>query len=302
MSSSSSKVIVVFGATGVQGTGLIEALSPNDDFSIIALSRNPSSSSSTYLSKLPHVQVVQVADNCMDEPSKVFQSLGLHKGGVYGVFSVQGYVDDATMIKQGKAIADASVGFGVKHIVYSSVDFAGMEDTGFSTFECKRTVENYIKSLPISYTILRPVQFMDIWLPNVEFQFKMGRTVWSKYTYYKNPNKKHQLISSKDIGKAGSLAFINGPNWNKGVVRLAGDELSVKEIQQVYKEVYGQPISFAPSVLAWTVKQFVPIVKQFAKFFEENGYNIPINEVKQQIPELEDFRTFLLRHKNKDRN
>ncbi|WWC70549.1 uncharacterized protein I206_104500 [Kwoniella pini CBS 10737] len=297
---SNVRIIVVFGATGVQGTGLIEALSPHEEFSILALSRNPQSESSKYLASLPRVKVVKVPDDCMEEPLKVFQSLNLQKGDVHGVFSVQGYVDDTTMIRQGKAIADASVEFEVKHIVYSSVDFAGLENTGFSAFECKREVENYIKKLSIQYTFLRPVQFMDIWLPKIEFQFKVGRTVWSKFTYYKNPNKKHQLISSKDIGKAGSIAFIKGHEWKSdGIIRLAGDELSVKDIQLIYKEVMGENIPFAPSFLAWTVKQFVPIVKQFAQFFEETGYNVPIAEVRKDIPDLEDYRTFLLRHKNK---
>ncbi|WRT67562.1 uncharacterized protein IL334_004534 [Kwoniella shivajii] len=292
-----SKTIVVFGSTGLQGTALIEALSPNPDFSIIALSRNPTSGSAQQLAKLPRVQVVKVADDNMDEPSKVFPALGLEKGDVYGVFSVQSYVDDNTMIKQGKIIADASVQFGVKHIVYSSTDFGGLDDTGFSTFECKRTVENHILSLPISHTFLRPVQFMDIWLPAAPFQFKMGRTVWAKYTYYKHPERKHQLISSRDIGKAGAKAFIDGPEWKGGVIRLAGDEMTVAEIQKVYKEVMGQEMPFAPSFMAWTAKQFVPIVKQFAKFFDETGYNVPISEIRQELPDMEDYRSFLLRHK-----
>ncbi|WWC62329.1 uncharacterized protein I303_104925 [Kwoniella dejecticola CBS 10117] len=291
-----TKTIIVFGATGVQGKGLIEALSPHAEFNIIALSRNPLSSSSKYLASLPRVKVIKVPDNCMEEPSKVFQSLDLQKGDVYGVFSVQGYVDDTTMIRQGKAIADTSVQFGVKHIVYSSVDFAGLDDTKFSTFECKRAVENHILTLPIRHTFLRPVQFMDIWLPDVEAQFKMGRTVWAKHTYYKNPNKKHQLISSRDIGIAGARAFVQG---REGPIRLAGDELSVKEIQATYKEVMGHNIAFSPSPLAWFVKQVVPVVKQFAKFFEETGYNVPIAEVRKEFPEFEDYRSFLLRHKNK---
>ena len=91
----------------------------------------------------------------MDEPREVFaslSSLGIEKGGVYGVFSNQGYVDDATMIRQGarvacpswplsshahpstagNAIAEASLDFGVKHLVYSSVDVGGLDDTGIA--------------------------------------------------------------------------------------------------------------------------------------------------------------------------
>jgi hypothetical protein len=44
----------------------------------------------------------------MDKPSKVFSDLvaagKVKKGEVYGVFSVQGYVDDAIMLKQGELV------------------------------------------------------------------------------------------------------------------------------------------------------------------------------------------------------
>jgi hypothetical protein len=36
----------------------------------------------------------------MDNPAKVFSDLGLGAGQVYGVFSVQGYVDEAVELKQ----------------------------------------------------------------------------------------------------------------------------------------------------------------------------------------------------------
>lgn len=83
----------------------------------------------------------------MDEPAKVFTQLNFANGDVYGVFSVQGYVDDKTMIRQGmrcivakmswthllgKAIADAAHSIGVKHFVYSSTDNGGPVDRGDS--------------------------------------------------------------------------------------------------------------------------------------------------------------------------
>jgi cell envelope opacity-associated protein A len=40
----------------------------------------------------------------MDNPTKVFRDLKLEPGDVYGVFSVQGYVDEATELKQGQLL------------------------------------------------------------------------------------------------------------------------------------------------------------------------------------------------------
>lgn len=118
------KVIVVFGATGVQGKGFCQVgytylhtirqtsmLTPTqwlskhpNSYTIYALTRSPTSSASKYLSSLPNVNVIQVAPDCMENPKVVFRSLekyGVKENGVYGVFSVQGYVDDKTKYRQG---------------------------------------------------------------------------------------------------------------------------------------------------------------------------------------------------------
>ena len=51
--------------------------------------------------------MVRVDKKCMDEPQRVvfdgaLKGIGLGKGDVWGVLSIQGYVDDTTMIAQGK--------------------------------------------------------------------------------------------------------------------------------------------------------------------------------------------------------
>lgn len=91
-------------------------------------------------------------------------------------------------------------------------------------FESKRKVEDHIRSLPdLGWTFLRFVQFMDNYLPTAPFFLKIGRTVTLKYTLTTHPECLHQLISAKDIGRVGAKAFVDGPTWLGGVVRLAGD-------------------------------------------------------------------------------
>ncbi|WWD22583.1 NAD(P)H:quinone oxidoreductase, type IV [Kwoniella shandongensis] len=299
MTTKMNKTIVVFGATGLQGTAMIRALTTSDPtWTILALTRNPTSPSSQKLASYPGVKLVKVDANCMEEPDKVFASLGMEKGDVHGVFSVQGYENDANIVKFGCAIADAAKDFGVKHFVYSSCDFGGLDDTGCSIFEVKRTVENHIKSIDLPYTFLRPVQFMETWTPETPFPFKIGRTVTMKYTYSSpDTDKRLQLISTRDIGIVAAKAFINGPGWKNGIVRLAGDQLNPKQLDAVYQEVLGTKVPLVPWFLALTAKKFVPVVKGFSEFFAKQGWNVDIDELRRDIPELEDYRTFLKRYK-----
>lgn len=78
---------------------------------------------------------------------------------------------------------------------------------------------------------------MDNYLPNAPYFLKMGRTVVLRYTFYTHPERKHQLIAARDIGRAGGKAFIEGPQWSDGVVRLAGDGLTMTELNSIHKEV-----------------------------------------------------------------
>ena len=99
-------------------------------------------------------------------------------------------------------------------------------------------VEDHISKLaPMAYTFLRPVQFMDSYVPTSPYMFKISRTVVMRYTFYKNPQRKHQLISSRDIGCAGAEAFVRGPKWMDGQIGLAGDSLTIKEIDKIFFEV-----------------------------------------------------------------
>jgi len=134
-----ARTVVVFLATGLQGTALIEvcftaystialchhsfsdrssgvrvrnvslyqALSahntPTIQWNILALTRDTSSSSARRLAALPGVTVRAVKADYMDHPAETLMGLGLKQGEVHGIFSNQAYVDDKTMIRQGES-------------------------------------------------------------------------------------------------------------------------------------------------------------------------------------------------------
>jgi hypothetical protein len=114
-------------------------------------------------------------------------------------------------------------------------------------FECKRKVENHIKTLsPMNYTLLRPCNFMDNLLPSAPMMFKMGRTVLLRQTFIKHPERKQQFISGRDIGRAGAKAFDRPEQFKDRAVGLVGDELTMPQVEAIYKEV--GPRSLAASV------------------------------------------------------
>jgi hypothetical protein len=173
--SMSKKVILVAGATGRQGRGFITSIiSANDSqeqFHVLALTRNPSSPAAIALSKWKNTTVV--AGNLNDAPSirKIFDE---HKtngsGGIWGVFCVLQFPGLGANAdgeeRQGKVcvsllcmfltlnvllqlLADLALEYSVQAFVYSSVERGGEKDDDKAVLDrlAKVRIERHVKSL-----------------------------------------------------------------------------------------------------------------------------------------------------------
>jgi len=85
-----SKVVLVTGATGKQGGAVVDALTSSpqaSEFTILAVTRNPSSGSAQKLAQKPQVKLVQGDLNDVEEIFK--NAKEVEPRPVWGVFSVQ---------------------------------------------------------------------------------------------------------------------------------------------------------------------------------------------------------------------
>ncbi|XP_072051569.1 nmrA-like family domain-containing protein 1 [Amphiura filiformis] len=107
-------VIVVFGATGRQGGGVVEALLKNDIFEVRGVTRNTKSDKAKAL----EIQGVKVVEGNLDDPKSLADILS----GCYGVFGLTNYwelFDSNKELQQGKNLVDACKAAGVKHLIFS---------------------------------------------------------------------------------------------------------------------------------------------------------------------------------------
>ncbi len=175
------KPVLVLGATGKQGKKVVDTLlasESKDAFTILALTRNPESTSAKALAaKSPTIKLVK--GNLDDVPSIFDAALeATDNTPIWGVFSVQQAVTDGATqdreTKQGKDMIDAAVAHDVKVFVYTSVDRGGDKSDGNPTyvphFISKHNIEVHLKEKAkdsgMSYTILRPTAFMEGMTPN----------------------------------------------------------------------------------------------------------------------------------------
>ena len=276
-----NKIIAVTGATGQQGGAVARKLLA-DGWKVRALTRDVSKPAAQALSQAGAELVAGDMDS-RSELEAAFQ-------GAYGVFSVQNYwlptVGFDGEIRQGKNVADAAKAAGVQHLVYSSVGSAhrGM---GQKHFESKWMIEQYIHTLDVPYTILRPVAFMD------NHNWSRAYILSGTYTGMGlQPGKGVQSIAVEDIGVFVALAFANPQEFLGRTIELAGDELTEAQTAEVFSKVIGRPVHLvAPSGGGRRASE-EEMVAMF-NFFNGKAYDADIPALRKLHPGLLTLEQYL---------
>jgi uncharacterized protein YbjT (DUF2867 family) len=150
-STTAERSILVTGATGNQGGAIARHLLQRGNFKVRAFVRDPNKPAAQAL-KQAGAELVAGDLNDQTSLDRALQE-------AYGVFSIQNFQAGLdTEIRQGRMVADAAKAAGVQHFVYSSVGSAE-RNTGIPHFDSKFQVEEYIRSIALPHTILRPVFF-----------------------------------------------------------------------------------------------------------------------------------------------
>lgn len=299
MATTSPRTILVTGATGKQGSAVIDALlSANESdkaFSIIAVTRDTNSRSAQALARRPNVSVVT---GDLADPDAIFDQATANGNPVWGVFGVQ--INSPEEEKQGKALVTASVARGVQHFVYASGDRGGsvkseIDPTFVKNFAAKFNIEEHLQKMAatsvqgMTYSILRPVTFFENMTADI--QGKGFARMWEQM----GPNKALQLISTKDIGYVAAQMFIHPDKYRNVAMTLVGDELTQPEADAIFQEVLGFSMPMAPCPIGSAVKFFKKdTVGDMFRWFEENGYGGDVVQCRKEFPGLMDCRTWLV--------
>jgi uncharacterized protein YbjT (DUF2867 family) len=276
-----SKVIAVTGATGQQGGAVARKLLA-EGWKVRALTRDLDKPQARELASLG----AELAAGDMENRSELESAFA----AAYGVFSVQNFwlpnVGFEGEIRQGKLVADAAKAAGVQQLVYSSVG-AAHRGLGQKHFESKWIVEQYIQSLDIPYTILRPAAFME--------NYNWSRAYILSGIFSGNglrPDKKHQIIAVEDIAEFAARAFANPEEYLGKTIELAGDELTEPELAETFSRVIGRPVQLVPPSGGWSNASEEEMQAAF-NFFNGEAYTADIPALRKLHPGLLRFEEYL---------
>ena len=261
---SNHKTILVTGATGQQGGAVTRELLKKG-YHVSAMTRNPESERANALTKLG----AKVVQGNLDDVASLEHAIQ----GVWGVFAVQNTWEAGVEQEevQGKRIAEIAKRLGVQHFVYSSVGSAH-RNTGIPHFDNKWRVEEMVRGLDFpSYTIIRPVFFMENFLSP---WFKPGIDQGQLMIGIK-PETVLQMIAVEDIGKYGSWAFEKYQELNGRAIDIAGDALTMPETVRIISKAAGKTVEFFQTPIE-EVRKFSEDFAIMLEWFDQVGYNADI--------------------------
>ncbi len=276
-----NKIIAVTGATGQQG-GTVARKLLAEGWQVRALTRDVNKPAAQELKALG----AKLVAGDMDKRAELEAAFK----GAYGVFSVQNYwlpnVGLEGEIQQGKNVADAAKSAGVQHLVYSSVG-AAHRGVGQKHFESKWIVEQYIPTLDIPYTILRPAFFMD------NHNWSCAYILSGTYTGMGlRPGKGVQSIAVEDVGMFVALALADKEAYLRRTLELAGDELTESETAAVFSKVIGRPVTLAAPTGNGRRASEEEMIAMF-NFFNGEGYAADIPALRNLHPGLLTLEQYL---------
>ncbi|KAL6715270.1 hypothetical protein ACLMJK_007534 [Lecanora helva] len=282
-----SKILAVFGATGTQGSSVINSVLNDSELSqtykIRAITRDVNSEKSKQLAEKVEVAQVDVDDRT---------SLETAFTGVHTVFlmTVSDFDFDNLNAEYDKAktITDVAVETGVQYIVFSTLPpvakISGGKFTKVSHFDSKERIEQYIRGLPIKSAFFSPGSFMENFhqtLPTFIAPRKAADGSWA-LSHYLSPKARLPLINTaKDTGKFIGAILAEPDKFEGKTFSAAAALYSLDEIAAAMTKATGKDIVYKQTSLE-EYRQSLPFAADlFVEVYgsvEEFGYYGPDSE------------------------
>ena len=184
---------------------------------------------------------------------------------------------------------DAAKSANVKHVLYSSVQRA--EDlTETPHYAQKHRAERYLQSSGLSWTILRPVFFMD----NFGAEALAGNLLAGRLHAPMPPHVATQLVAVDDIGRAAARVLAAPEKWTGKTLDIAGDVLTWDEIAHAIGIAIGRTVDFYPLPPEWVAESMGADYAVYYDWLWQEGFSASLDEMKESLGfQPKDFATFL---------
>jgi uncharacterized protein YbjT (DUF2867 family) len=307
------KTIVVVGATGAQGGGLVRAIlnDPDHEFNVRAITTNVNSDKAKELIKLG-AEVVAADLDDEDSLKNAFN-------GAYGAYCVTFFWNHFSPEKEmahAKALAEAASNAKIKHVIWSTLDdtrkWIPLSDDRMPTlkgkykvphFDAKGESNHFFTGLGLPVTLLNTSFYWDNFIyfglgPRKGPDGKLAITL-------PMGDKKLPGIAAADIGKCALGIFKAGNKYIGKLIGIAGEHLTGAQFAEAFSRVLGKEVIYN-SVTPEVYRSFdfpgaddMGNMFQFKRDFENDYTKSRDIELSRSLnPSLLSFNDFLIQNKN----
>src|SRR5713226_3139546 len=140
-------------------------------------------------------------------------------------------VDDAG----NRQLIDAAKAAGVKHFIFVSVQGAS-PDSPLEFFRIKYRTEEYLRASGLSFTILRPGAYMELWAQLIGQPIReQGKT-----TIFGRGNNAINFVSVQDVARF-VCTVLEDPRARNAVIEVGGlENLTMNQLAEIYERASGR--------------------------------------------------------------
>jgi uncharacterized protein YbjT (DUF2867 family) len=282
MMASDNTTILVAGATGKQGGAVARHLLKAGK-QVLAMTRQPESPAAQRL--------VQLGAKLVQADMESTNSLAQAMAGAQGVFSVQDFyapgVGFEGEIRQAQNMLEAARRADIKHFVQSTMA-KGLNIEKVAHFHSKYLAEQALRASGLPYTLIGTVWFMDNLLDPKNggpMTFPVLRGSLKSATFF-------EMLCVDDIGAAVAATFEKPTQFIGQKINLAGDRLTVLQMQEQYLAVIGKkpPLYSIPN---WMMRAMHKHFAQQLRWHNTDGFSFGLNESRVVVPQIRSWRDFL---------
>jgi uncharacterized protein YbjT (DUF2867 family) len=307
------KTIVVVGATGAQGGGLVQAILNDNahEFNVRAITRNINSDKAKELLK-QGAEVVAADLDDIESLKKAFQ-------GAYGAYCVTFFWNHFSPEKEkenARALAEAAKYAGIKHVIWSTLDdtrhWIPLNDNRMPTllgkykvphFDAKGEANHFFTDLGLPVTFLNTVFYWDNFIyfglgPKKGQDGKLSISI-------PMGDKKLPGIVAADIGKCALGIFKANQKYIGKTIGIAGEHLTIKEIAETFSQVLNKEViynSIEPEVyrsFGFPGAEDMGNMFQFKRDFEQEYCKSRDLELTRLLnPTVRSFKDWLIQNKD----
>jgi uncharacterized protein YbjT (DUF2867 family) len=287
----SKKIIVVFGATGLQGGSVVRYLAAENQYNIRAITRDAKSPEAQDLETKFGVTLVEANINEPETYDRMFE-------GAYGAFVVTNFWDEDSMYKekeQGMALADVAKKHGLQHYVWSTAPNVAMLSNGKYNcphFSDKAFVDEHILGLQFPFiTFVQP----PFYFQNFENYFPIEK---SEEQWVVNIPRT-RTITAFDVTQIGGVVaavFRHPEIWNRTVIPISADHLTMPEIELILSRAMGQQVvinQIPPDTFAKYDRPGAKELAEMFKWMDEYTFYGPLAKRELGLRAYPVLRTFL---------